>query len=166
MNRPSRTDEPSKGDGYNQSPNDLSNDLTTNEDLNGISNSRVLRGGEGLTLEDTGQGAVDETIVSPQDPVSGPDAAPISAGTGPVSGSPATGRQPGKGPQGPAIPPQLPASPGDVETGNGRDRMTTVLRRMKNGLITFSKFVGPGFLVAVSYSRLCPMSLGLCSVTI
>ncbi|KAH7114792.1 transporter smf2 [Dactylonectria macrodidyma] len=30
-------------DGYNQSPNPLSNDLTTNQDLNGIANSRELR---------------------------------------------------------------------------------------------------------------------------
>ena len=42
MNKPSRTDEPLEGDGYNQSPNALSNDLTTNADLNGIANSREL----------------------------------------------------------------------------------------------------------------------------
>ncbi|GJC99043.1 metal ion transporter metal ion transporter [Colletotrichum higginsianum] len=42
MNRPSRTDEPYEGEGYNQSPSPLSNDLTTNEDLNGTVNAREL----------------------------------------------------------------------------------------------------------------------------
>ncbi|CAK7209918.1 NRAMP-like transporter smf-3 [Sporothrix curviconia] len=43
MNRPSRTDELPRSDGMNQSPNALSNDLTTNEDLNGVANGRHLR---------------------------------------------------------------------------------------------------------------------------
>lgn len=43
MNRPSRTDEPLEGDGYNQNPNPLSNDLTTNKDLNGVTDTRRLR---------------------------------------------------------------------------------------------------------------------------
>ncbi|RNJ55908.1 hypothetical protein D7B24_007904 [Verticillium nonalfalfae] len=43
MNRPSRTDEPYEGEGHNQSPNSLPNDLTTNEDLNGIANAREAR---------------------------------------------------------------------------------------------------------------------------
>ena len=41
MNCPSRTDEPPKHDGLNQNPSGLSGDLTTNQDLNGIVNTRT-----------------------------------------------------------------------------------------------------------------------------
>src|ERR1700761_6465503 len=54
MNRTSRTDEPDLGDGYNQSPNALSNDLTTNQDLNGLVNSRSLRRGDELSIHSPG----------------------------------------------------------------------------------------------------------------
>lgn len=43
MNKTSHSDEPLEGDGYNQSPNPNSNDLTSNEDFNGLVNSRVVR---------------------------------------------------------------------------------------------------------------------------
>lgn len=55
MNKTSRTNEPLKGTGYNQSPNALSNDLTTNEDFNGISNAREFRGNEPPSIQDSGQ---------------------------------------------------------------------------------------------------------------
>ncbi|KAG7119822.1 Manganese transporter SMF1 like protein [Verticillium longisporum] len=42
MNRPSRTDEPYEGEGHNQSPSSLPNELTTNEDLNGLANAREV----------------------------------------------------------------------------------------------------------------------------
>ena len=42
MNCPSRTEEP-EGTGYNQNPSSLAADLTTRQDLNGIANTRVLR---------------------------------------------------------------------------------------------------------------------------
>ena len=42
MNCPSRTEEPDDA-GYNQQPTALSADLTTREDLNGIANARMLR---------------------------------------------------------------------------------------------------------------------------
>ena len=54
MNRPSRTDEPLEGEGLNQSPNAFSNDLTTNQDLNGRVNSRALKGTEPPPLESAG----------------------------------------------------------------------------------------------------------------
>ncbi len=40
-----------EGDGYNQSPNELSNDLTTNQDLKGIANARVLGREESLSMQ-------------------------------------------------------------------------------------------------------------------
>lgn len=77
MNCPSRTDEPPKSDGLNQNPNDLSNDLTTNEDLKGIANSRKLRRTNSPPLEGAGiggsatdrigsAGAADEPDLDPQ----------------------------------------------------------------------------------------------------
>merc|ERR1712227_1048725 len=47
MNKTSRTDEPYDGacEGFNQSPHPLSSDLTTNQDLNGIANKRVMNEG-------------------------------------------------------------------------------------------------------------------------
>ncbi|KAJ6088961.1 hypothetical protein N7499_003815 [Penicillium canescens] len=50
MNKTSHTDEPPEGDGYNQSPNPNSNDLTTNEDFNGLVNSRTVRESNSQTL--------------------------------------------------------------------------------------------------------------------
>ncbi|QKX63230.1 uncharacterized protein TRUGW13939_10399 [Talaromyces rugulosus] len=50
MNKTSHTDEPLEGDGYNQSPNPNSNDLTTNEDFNGLVNSRVMRESDSQAL--------------------------------------------------------------------------------------------------------------------
>ncbi len=46
MNCPSRTDELPASDGLNQSPNALSNDLTTNQDLKGLANARERRDAE------------------------------------------------------------------------------------------------------------------------
>lgn len=53
MNCPSRTDDSIKHPGWNQNPPLLAPDLTTREDLNGISNARELldRGGlEGVSF--------------------------------------------------------------------------------------------------------------------
>ncbi|CRG87191.1 Manganese transporter SMF1 [Talaromyces islandicus] len=63
MNKTSHTDEPLEGDGYNQSPNPNSNDLTTNEDFNGLVNSRVMRESESQTLPNATSN-IPEPIVS------------------------------------------------------------------------------------------------------
>ncbi|KAK7931440.1 manganese transporter [Apiospora marii] len=55
MNKTSRTDEPYEGEGHNQSPNAFSNDLTTNEDFNGIVNTRAQRDSDSRVVSDTGQ---------------------------------------------------------------------------------------------------------------
>ena len=47
MNRPSRTDDDLVHPTWNQNPPFLAPDLTTREDLNGIANSRVLKGAAG-----------------------------------------------------------------------------------------------------------------------
>lgn len=48
------------------------------------------------------------------------------------------------------------ADGGSVTTSNGRSSRTrhkTLLARMKHVLMTFGKFVGPGFMVSVAYSK-------------
>lgn len=39
------------------------------------------------------------------------------------------------------------------ETASGFERQNWSLSRIRNGLITFGKFVGPGFMIAVAYSE-------------
>ncbi|KAJ4293882.1 NRAMP-like transporter smf-3 [Collariella sp. IMI 366227] len=55
MNRPYRTDEPQPGGGYNKSPPQLFNDLITNQDLNGISNTRTRRREQRPVITEPGQ---------------------------------------------------------------------------------------------------------------
>ncbi|RYC65599.1 hypothetical protein CHU98_g555, partial [Xylaria longipes] len=55
MNQTSRTDEPLEGDGLNQSPDAFSNDLVTNQDMNGIANARGRRGRSSRSMDNSGQ---------------------------------------------------------------------------------------------------------------
>ncbi|KAI4604267.1 hypothetical protein KJ359_000398 [Pestalotiopsis sp. 9143b] len=159
MNQTSRTDEPYEGDdGLNQSPNALSNDLTTNQDLNGIANSRTRRSSDDDgSADDTGQ-AVMQVVppVPDRDRVEGANpnlAAKAHHGDSSASGqSPATkeSSQAGTAVQVPrddlrrggAGAPHAPAS----ATDGG-----SPLRQLKHVFVTFGKFVGPGFMVSVAY---------------
>jgi len=158
MNRPSRTDEPQKGDGYNQNPNELSNDLTTNEDLNGISNARALRGGgEDTPMQDTGQGLNADGVSRLEDP-DGRELMQLKSGA--IAGS-RVDQQAQRGPfeLGPSPPPSAPSDDSDgggEDVGSGRSRARSALHRTKKAIWTFSKFIGPGFMVAVSYSMCFP----------
>jgi metal iron transporter len=158
MNKPSRTDEPQKGDGYNQSPNALSNDLTTHADLNGISNSRELRGNEPSSVRNGDQNgdAVDTNEI--QDP--GIGLQPRSGGAGAATGSRGIDQlQLGKGRVGLGAISQRSMS-GSLGAGDGGRAATTgprsVLHRIVKGFRTFGSFIGPGFMVAVAYSK-CPL---------
>lgn len=142
MNKPSRTDEPQKGDGYNQSPNELSNDLTTNQDLNGISNSRTQRrGDEGPSIQSSGQDPYLDGLSQLRDPEGGQR---MPAKDGAAAGSLVVDRQAREGPfeLGPGVPPS-------DDDGDGQ---RSALRRARNAVFTFIRFIGPGFMVAVSYS--------------
>ncbi|OIW24375.1 natural resistance-associated macrophage protein [Coniochaeta ligniaria NRRL 30616] len=153
MNCPSRTDEPPVSDGYNQSPNALSNDLTTNADLNGISNSRQ-RSDDALSIQNGGQGPEGPDIANTHDP----DGRYGSSGGGEVTAgsdvhdqqSPAKGR-----PNFETLVTRHSVSPSDPDAGpgdgSGSSAPVSLLRRVRNGLFTFGKFIGPGFMVAVAY---------------
>ncbi|KAI1141589.1 natural resistance-associated macrophage protein [Hypoxylon sp. FL0543] len=138
MNQTSRTDEPYEGEGLNQSPNAFSNDLVTNQDLNGIANAREHRGDSSRSMDDSGQPKAEDIPPSIDEDPDGRTQAPnltISYHTiGQSSGS----------------------APLRV-SGDGNDdsmvaaRKRAGLSKMMHTIITFGKFVGPGFLVAVAY---------------
>ncbi|KAK1637520.1 metal ion transporter metal ion transporter [Colletotrichum phormii] len=158
MNRPSRTDEPYEGEGYNQSPNALSNDLTTNEDLNGIVNARALEPGEDdkdLSLGDSGTG--DRDIVSRSYDVDwgkgGGGSGPAAAGAAAAATTKSDGLGLPEGEEVLATPlptlhsRQLP--PGD---GGDTPRIhRTLYGRVKEAIVKFGSFIGPGFMIAVAY---------------
>ncbi|KAL6362639.1 hypothetical protein LRP88_03934 [Fusarium phalaenopsidis] len=142
MNKTSHTDEPLKGDnGYNQSPNPNSSDLTTNEDFNGLVNSRAV-------LQDDSQAPPDAASN-----VSGQIASDVpieNAGRAKATyrlayRSMDRGQPPDGGLRMPA-----PAHPPPAPAGDGADRGTP-LQRLKKMLITVGSFVGPGFMISVAY---------------
>ncbi|PSK44169.1 Manganese transporter SMF2 [Elsinoe australis] len=140
MNKTSRTDEPWEGDGYNQSPNRLSGDLTTNSDLNGISNTRTRRDQDRIPYNSE-KPDVGDTISTNE-----PDDRHDNAMLQHLAGSNLS-RRPSK-----ATTAQLAsdtasrnASSGHVN-GNGGPFAQTL-----KTVVTFGRFIGPGFLVSVAY---------------
>ncbi|KAI1074165.1 natural resistance-associated macrophage protein [Whalleya microplaca] len=148
MNQTSRTDEPYEGEGLNQSPNAFSNDLVTNQDLNGIANAREQRGHDPRSTDSDGQPVAEDV----------PPA--IDKDRGAARGANLTipcytiGQTPGAGSTGTATP-QVNDDPTPDRTpaGNaGAARgLGSLFRQAKHVIFTFGKFVGPGFLVAVAY---------------
>ncbi|KAK3399189.1 natural resistance-associated macrophage protein-domain-containing protein [Sordaria brevicollis] len=143
----SRTDEPRKSQGYNQSPNPLSPDLTTNQDLNGIANRRENRAGSrtGISFQSLQDGAADDG--GGGGPRPDRDRPPGDMGddlirTHPIPVSP------------PKTQSSLPPSTRQVETptlvGSVKEEKSR-MERIKHTLITFSQFVGPGFMISVAY---------------
>ncbi|KAF7874856.1 hypothetical protein EAF04_002030 [Stromatinia cepivora] len=150
MNCPSKTDEPLEGDGYNQNPNALANDLTTREDLNGRANGRALR----RSLEDEGVESINDLGDDTGDgKVTGGE-----SGVGRGAGGERGGGGGGDGKTGHVVGPT-------VETLDIRDQSGTrggyerscinipkeQFVKMKQVMVKFAKFVGPGFMVAVAY---------------
>ncbi|KAJ4128079.1 NRAMP-like transporter smf-3 [Fusarium equiseti] len=141
MNKTSHTDEPFEGDdGYNQSPSPFSNDLTTNEDFNGIVNNRTMLQMDSqlppdATSKNLGQVAHDGPVKKD----SQVNATSRLAHESIDHGQPSNG---GLRISAPANHP--PASAGDAGDG-------TPLQRFKKMAIRIGSFVGPGFMVSVAY---------------
>ncbi|ERT01106.1 metal iron transporter [Sporothrix schenckii 1099-18] len=149
MNRPSRTDEPPRSDGLNQSPNELSNDLTTNEDLNGTANSRRFR--RSVSPHDLQAGLPGETnrfgiaVDNPDDP-----GYQKTAAAGPITtrvDSVASARRPSQS----SVPPN--SDGGALQAGGHGDgnRRQGPFWKVVSSLRTAIRFVGPGFIVSVAY---------------
>ncbi|KAK9780054.1 putative Natural resistance-associated macrophage protein-domain-containing protein [Seiridium cardinale] len=151
MNQTSRTDEPYEGDdGLNQSPNALSNDLTTNQDLNGIANSRTRRSSDDESMGDSGQ-----AITEVEPPTPDPDLVKgAQRNLAVVHGDGATGQSPGTKETSVGTAQVF----GDALRRGNDDSTSSVakdggspLQRVKRIILTFGKFVGPGFMVSVAY---------------
>jgi metal iron transporter len=145
MNRTSRTDEPYEGDGLNQSPNALSNDLITNQDLNGIANARERRGHNSRIMDNSGQPITQEIPATT-------DEYRIDTGTGKRLAC-GDGQSPGsKTMRSTQVDNDSAASLNFSHAGSPTSRgLTSRLQTLAYHIVTFGKFVGPGFLVAVAY---------------
>ncbi|OAA67349.1 natural resistance-associated macrophage protein [Niveomyces insectorum RCEF 264] len=141
MNCPSRTDEPPRSDGHNQSPNPLSNDLTTNQDLKGLANTRQLRRSPSPSIGSAGLAGATTLPIDVLEPLESVDdggrwAKAAAAGGQAVSRVVAEGE-------------------GGGEEGRRSvvvaARWTRWRRKALASLKTFYRFVGPGFVVAVAY---------------
>jgi metal iron transporter len=101
----------------NQNPNALAPALTTREDLNGMANLKVLR-----RLTDEEQIVED---VPESDGVAPGDKAVVVMGKGEVGEVQVTG----------------PSGPGEEEPRR------SIAKRLRDMVVTFGKFIGPGFMV-------------------
>jgi metal iron transporter len=146
MNCPSRTDEP-EGTGFNQNPSALAADLTTRQDLNGIANSRILRRMQDAEIENL---ELDDPDGSTSKGGKGKETAVETMKNSHVKyshvgyshvGSPATAVLDFDGVH----------EDYGVGSGSGGNRGTNVsakcLMRLRKVMVTFGKFVGPGFMV-------------------
>ncbi|KUJ21818.1 transporter protein Smf2 [Mollisia scopiformis] len=143
MNCPSRTEEP-EGTGFNQNPSALSADLTTRNDLNGIANARELRRIPSTGIEGVVEPVPDGDTEKKKDIGSqGMQAVALDAKSsgchvGEESGTTMAletlGAQEGSG----------------GGSGNG-GRLSHHFERAKKAIITYGKFVGPGFMISVAY---------------
>ncbi|KAL0941894.1 transporter protein smf2 [Colletotrichum truncatum] len=107
-------------------------DYTINQTLHGLSNNRPRR----LTIDIPPDYIGLETIVStpgPSESTSKPDSLT------------------GKDDRIEAEPLSLPSRPGPLPRNNPNEKEGTWLQRRWSDLITFGKFVGPGFMIAVAY---------------
>ncbi|KAI4253829.1 MAG: hypothetical protein L6R42_007435, partial [Xanthoria sp. 1 TBL-2021] len=138
MNRHSRTDESDDRLGWNQSPPRLSGDTTTRADLNGIAN---LRTGQDTNILPRGPSQVDgwNDVSDPDTDSKGITAKPghLAQGSNESSATKtsasyrtANSRQPHNQP---------------------RKSMPSFFQKLGNTLVKFTKFIGPGFMVAVAY---------------
>lgn len=149
MNRTSRTEEPYEGDGYNQNPSSLSNGVTANKDLNGAANARELEGvRQSRSIGNAPPNAPDK-------PSSDPDVR--HAGTTPtLANEVAVGQHSGEDAALNATAPLPFRSPSHASrhgsSSNGGDGLNPI-RRLKNAILKFGSFIGPGFMISVAYSK-------------
>ncbi|KAK4194300.1 natural resistance-associated macrophage protein-domain-containing protein [Triangularia verruculosa] len=125
MNRPSRNEDVLPHPTWNQSPLELAADLTTRQDLNGIANVTEQKGLDTKTLGDQARAIVKESEILPLRLL------PAAAGV---------------------------ASAGEPSQGHARrndaswkSSVSYLPCRIWEILTKYTKFIGPGFLIAVAY---------------
>ncbi|KAL5362503.1 natural resistance-associated macrophage protein [Aspergillus floccosus] len=134
MNCPSRTDDTLEHPGWNQNPPALNGDLTTRNDFNGIANSKVHR------RHASGLGGA---------PGEGIAAMPSQRPEQDDNGAEIEKKTPGE---------VVTATPGCESPGDNRPPRrsfttftSSLFVRMAQSIVKFSRFIGPGFLIAVAY---------------
>lgn len=136
MNCPSRTDESLENDGWNQNPPALAGDLTTREDLNGIANLRLQR-------DHVLPAALlpDATVETPPEDraLKGSDEAAVTVKS---KGTPSRST---------LLSFQNTSFGGSIGQQSASGSFFSFLRRVGQVLLKFSKFIGPGFIIAVAY---------------
>jgi metal iron transporter len=153
---PSRTDEPYEGEGYNQSPNHLAADLTTNQDLNGIANAREMRNPDVRTIGSSSQALEDEANTAPDMP---PTSAVLGGRKSDDGPYPSIDRLDGAGRDAHGKEAAVEVAP--VTSGSGpppsggshRQESSFRAARLKQVLLNYAQFIGPGFMIAVAYSK-------------
>jgi metal iron transporter len=160
MNRTSRTDEPYEGEleGYNQSPNPLSPALTTNRDLNGIVNTRTQRdGGQGSSagLGDDARNRESIADLAPDRDRDGTNSKGLADGFISISQPLGTWFEQLRSNRFPVTSSSTTsASPnGPNNRASGPNKAPGWAQSIKHGVVKFFSFVGPGFMVAVAYSK-------------
>lgn len=143
MNCPSRTDEPVESDGWNQNPPALAADLTTRQDLNGISNLRTQRS--------SGISPSEEEVDNPRDgglshhlPPENPKV-PQPNFEGKSFDVVATS-QPSQ-----SLDMSSSSTPEPSPSPPPRNTFPSRLQHVVKILAKYIKFIGPGFMVSVAY---------------
>lgn len=135
MNCPSRTDDTLEHPGWNQNPPALHADLTTRNDFNGIANSKVHR----KHASGVGGAAAEGIATLGSQQQNQDDHAPEIEKKNPDEVVAAT---PGYDlPEDNSRPPRRPLT----------TFMSSSFLRLAHSIVKFSRFVGPGFLIAVAY---------------
>ena len=140
MNCPSRTDGTLENNGWNQNPPALAGDLTTREDLNGISNQRLEPASS--DIEERDQNVLLDT--RPQDQS---DRIRGNSTTSPIA---LNHEIPDRSKISPSHTSEVDRS--SLNHGPSCTRGLGIkLKRLAQIIIKFTKFVGPGFMVSVAY---------------
>ena len=142
MNCPSRTEEP-EGTGFNQNPSALSADLTTRNDLNGIANARELRRIPSTATEVAVEPVSDYDVERKKVTEDGRARAAVvseekSSGCHVAEESGATMAMQTLGQEG----------NNGGNSGGKRGSVSQMYQNAKKAIITYGKFVGPGFMVS------------------
>ncbi|KAJ5942470.1 hypothetical protein N7516_002638 [Penicillium verrucosum] len=135
MNCPSRTDDTLKNPSWNQSPPPFSPDTTTRNDFNGLANSRVhRRHANSANAAGDDPLSIDDRPNSQQDRDPGKEKVPSGEVIAADSG-------------GDSSPPRSSGSPRQPFF----NFLTSSTLNCARTLAKFSRFIGPGFLIAVAY---------------
>lgn len=139
MNCPSRTEEP-EGTGFNQNPSALSAELTTRNDLNGIANARELRRIPSVGIKGEAEPVPDDDVARKKEAREGMQEVALELKGSKRHG----GEESGMGMSAPDV---VDEGNSGGSGGNGRGEISQYLERAKRAVITYGKFVGPGFMV-------------------